>query len=133
MTRLRLFPDRFANCRDLSVLIHGTRPFRADEGRGRFVSIAPGSLRSQGYWRTLSQGLTSPTKVPSGNLGRIGKTRDINYNSLSLMALRGQARRFTHQLRPMNVNRCSILSVASILLCMSSKSKSCRLLGLTSL
>src|SRR5271157_139286 len=40
--------------------------------------------------------LTSPTKVPSGNLGRIGKTRDINYNSLSLMALRGQARRFTH-------------------------------------
>ena len=39
---------------------------------------------------------TSPTKVPSGNLGRIGKTRDIDYNSLSLMALRGQARRFTH-------------------------------------
>src|SRR5271157_1469283 len=46
MTRLRLFPDRFANCRDLSVQIHGTRPFRADEGRGRFVSIAPGSLKS---------------------------------------------------------------------------------------
>ena len=58
---------------------------------------------------------TFPTKVPSGNLGRIGKMRDIDYNSLFLMALRGQARRFTHQLRPMNVNRCSILSVTSIL------------------
>src|SRR5271157_3238426 len=38
----------------------------------------------------------SPTKVPSGNLGRTGKMRDIDYNSLSLMALRSQARRFTH-------------------------------------
>ena len=26
--------------------------------------------------------LTSPTKVPSGNLGRIGKMRDIDYNYL---------------------------------------------------
>ncbi len=33
--------------------------------------------------------MTFPTKFPSGNLGRIGKTRDIDYNSLFLMALRG--------------------------------------------
>ena len=31
--------------------------------------------------------LTSPTKVPSDNLGRIGKTRDINYNHLCLVNL----------------------------------------------
>ena len=39
--------------------------------------------------------------------------RDIDYNYLFLMALRGQGRQFIHQISPMNVNRCLILSVTS--------------------
>src|SRR3954453_23594388 len=52
-------------------------------------------------------------KSPSGNLGRMGETRDIDYNSLYCLVLRGQYCRFSHQLHPMNVDRRSILSVTS--------------------
>src|SRR5882757_6666351 len=57
--------------------------------------------------------LTSPIKVLSGNLERIVKLRYIDGNTLCPMALRGQDRRFTHKLRPINVDGCSILSVMS--------------------
>ena len=59
--------------------------------------------------------LTLPTKVPSDSLGRIGGLRRISDKSLFLMALGSYGHRITHQLRPINVNGRSILSVTSAL------------------
>jgi hypothetical protein len=59
--------------------------------------------------------LTSPTKVPNGNLGQTGKMREISYKSLYLKALWLRDRHFTHLLRPMNMDGRSILSVTSII------------------
>ena len=55
-------------------------------------STESGLASTSGPARTRAFIMTSPTKVPCGNLGRIGETRDIDYNHLCLMNLRGQDR-----------------------------------------
>ena len=57
--------------------------------------------------------LTLPTKVPSDSLGRIGSLKRTSDKSLFPMALGSCGHRNTHQLRPINVNGRSILSVTS--------------------
>ncbi len=57
--------------------------------------------------------MTLPTKVPSGSLGRIGSLKRISDKSLFPMALGSCGHRITHQLRPINMNGRSILSVTS--------------------
>ena len=59
--------------------------------------------------------LTLPTKVPSDSLGRIGRLQRTSDKSLFPMALGSCGHRITHQLRPINMNGRSILSVTSIL------------------
>ena len=59
--------------------------------------------------------LTLPTKVPSDSLGRIGSLKRTSDKSLFPMALGSCGHRITHQLRPINMNGRSILSVTSIL------------------
>src|SRR4051794_24537919 len=61
----------------------------------------------------VSVRMTSPTKVPCGNLGRIGKMRDTDRNSLQRKRLSGRARRLSHSLSPIHVNVRSILLVTS--------------------
>ena len=57
--------------------------------------------------------LTLPTKVPSDSLGRIGSLKRTSDKSLFPMALGSCGHRITHQLRPINMNGRSILSVTS--------------------
>ena len=57
--------------------------------------------------------LTLPTKVPSDSLGRIGSLKRTSDKSLLPMALGSCGHRITHQLRPINMNGRSILSVTS--------------------
>ena len=59
--------------------------------------------------------LTLPTKVPSDSLGRIGSLKRTSDKSLFPMALGSCGHRITHQLRPINMNGRSILSVTSSL------------------
>ncbi len=59
------------------------------------------------------QELTLPTKVPSDSLGWIGSLKRITDKSLFPMALGNCGHRITHQLRPINMNGRSILSVMS--------------------
>src|SRR5208337_3405543 len=59
--------------------------------------------------------LTLPTKVPSDSLGRIGSLKRTSGKSLSPTALGSCCHRITHQLRPINMNGRSILSVMSTL------------------
>ena len=63
-------------------------PNRGGDRRGvsKFSRCSPPLMTTQ----------TFPPKVPSCNLGRIGKMRSIGYNLLYLMALRCQDRRFSH-------------------------------------
>jgi len=63
----------------------------------------------------ILQILTLPTKVPSASLGRIGSLKRTSDKSLFPMALGSCGHRITHQLRLINMNRRSILSVTSIL------------------
>src|SRR5208337_1734320 len=65
------------------------------------------------YWPSRGQRLTLPTKVPSDSLGRIGSLKRISDKSLFPMALGNCGHRITHQLRPINMNGRSILSVMS--------------------
>jgi hypothetical protein len=57
---------------------------------------------------------TLPTKVPSDSLGRIGSLKRTSDKSLFPMALGCCGHRITHQLRPINMNGRSILSVTSM-------------------
>ena len=59
--------------------------------------------------------LTLPTKVPSDSLGQIGRLKRTSDKSLLPMALGSCGHRITHQLRPINMNGRSILSVTSII------------------
>ena len=56
---------------------------------------------------------TLPTKVPSDSLGQIGRLKRTSDKSLFPMALGSCSHRITHQLRPINMNGRSILSVTS--------------------
>src|SRR5271166_3930663 len=76
--------------------------------------VKPEATAHQSAWVTRAQ-LTLPTKVPSDSLGRIGSLKRISDKSLFLMALGSCGHRITHQLRPINMNGRSILSVTSIL------------------
>src|SRR5208337_2975892 len=58
--------------------------------------------------------LTLPTKVPSDSLGRIGSLKRTSGKSLFPTALGSCCHRITHQLRPINMNGRSILSVMSL-------------------
>ena len=60
--------------------------------------------------------LTLPTKVLNVSLGQIGSLKRISDKSLFSMALGSRDHRITHQLRPINMNGRSILSVMSYLL-----------------
>jgi hypothetical protein len=60
--------------------------------------------------------MTFPTKVPSDSLGWIGRLKRTSDKSLFPMALGRCGHRFTHQLRPINMNGRSILSETSIIL-----------------
>jgi len=66
---------------------------------------------SNGPWPVM----TLPTKVPSDSLGRIGSLKRTSDKSPFPMALRSCGHRITHQLRPINMNGRSILSVMSAL------------------
>ena len=57
--------------------------------------------------------MTFPTKVLSDSLGGIGSLKRTSDKSMFPMALGGCGHRITHQLRPINVNRRSILSETS--------------------
>ena len=57
--------------------------------------------------------MTLPTKVPSDSLGRMGRLKRTSDKSLFPMALGSCGHRITHQLRPINMNGRSILSVTS--------------------
>ncbi len=59
--------------------------------------------------------MTLPTKVLSDSLGRIGSLKRTSDKSLFPMALGSCGHRITHQLRPINMNGRSILSVMSVL------------------
>ena len=59
--------------------------------------------------------LTLPTKVPIDSLGRIGSLKRTSDKSLFPMALGSCGHRSTYQLRPINMDRRSILSVTSTL------------------
>src|SRR5271157_3219301 len=59
--------------------------------------------------------LTLPTKVRSDSLGRIGSLKRTSDKSLFPIALGSCDHRITHQLRPLNMNGRSILSVTSII------------------
>jgi len=61
----------------------------------------------------VNANLTLPTKVPSDSLGRIGSLKRTSDKSLFPMALGSCGHRITHQLRPINMNGRSILSVTS--------------------
>ena len=65
--------------------------------------------------------LTFPTKVPSDSLGGIGSLKRTSDKSLFPMALGSCRHRITHQLRPINMNMRSILSVTSFLICFAIK------------
>src|SRR5271157_5859696 len=69
------------------------------------------------YWRfpRKNHQMTLPTKVPSDSLGRIGSLKRTSDKSLFPMALGSCGHRITHQLRPINMNGRSILSVTSVL------------------
>src|SRR5271166_2304308 len=62
---------------------------------------------------SVTSNLTLPTKVPSDSLGRIGSLKRTSDKSLFPMALGSCGHRITHQLRPINMNGRSILSVTS--------------------
>ena len=64
-------------------------------------------------WNFGNRKLTFPTKVPSDSLGRIGSLKRTSDKSLFPMALCSCGHRITHQLRPINMNGRSILSVTS--------------------
>ena len=66
-------------------------------------------MRQPGILATL----TLPTKVPSDSLGRIGSLKRTSDKALFPMALGSCGHRITHQLRPINMNGRSILSVTS--------------------
>ena len=59
--------------------------------------------------------MTLPTKIPNDSLGRIGSLKRTSDKSLFPMALGSCGHRITHQLRPINMNGRSILSVTSVL------------------
>ena len=59
--------------------------------------------------------MTLPTKVPSDSLGGIGSLQRTSDKFLFPMALGSCGHRITHQLRPINMNGRSILSVTSTL------------------
>src|SRR5271157_751348 len=71
--------------------------------KGLLVEIGPRSV------------LTLPTKVPSDSLGGIGSLKRTSDKSLFPMALDSCGHRITHQLRPINMNGRSILSVTSVI------------------
>ena len=92
---------------------------------GPYVDCAPslissrlGSQRSRRFSvssSTRMPTLTLPTKVPSDSLGWIGSLKRTSGKSLFPMALGSCGHRITHQLRPINMNGRSILSVTSTL------------------
>src|SRR5271165_2901867 len=59
--------------------------------------------------------MTLPIKVLNVSLGQIGSLKRISGKSLFSMALGSRDHRITHQLRPINMNGRSILSVMSAL------------------
>src|SRR3974377_1572640 len=77
--------------------------------------------------------MTSPTKVPSDSLGRIGRLKRTSDKSLFPMASGSCGHRITHQLRPINMNGRSILSVTSVMVRFTSgvQSNTIRFLGKT--
>src|SRR5208337_3198003 len=63
----------------------------------------------------LKSSMTLSTKVLNVSLGQIGNLKRISDKSLFSMVLGSRDHRITHQLRPINMNGRSILSVMSYL------------------
>src|SRR5208283_4566994 len=104
---------RDVNIQDLlhrdPVHLDGEAVGRFLRGRAILITGAAGSIGSE----LCRQVLTLPTKVPSDSLGRIGSLKRTSGKSLFPTALGSCCHRITHQLRPINMNGRSILSVMS--------------------
>ena len=93
--------------------------FRGWLWRGDVIMLAGDSAGPDEHISIVVPGtpyLTLPTKVPSDSLGRIGNLKRTSDKSLFPMALGGCGHRITYQLRPINMNGRSILSVTSYLI-----------------
>src|SRR5271157_6274366 len=81
---------------------------------GAFFRAAHPRIHSSLLIARVYPNLTLPTKVRSDSLGRIGSLKRTSDKSLFPIALGSCDHRITHQLRPINMNGRSILSVTSI-------------------
>ena len=87
---------------------NGERRTDHDRGHEAVVELGKGTDVAKDQ-----QAMTLPTKVPSDSLGRIGSLQRTSDKFLFPMALGSCGHRITHQLRPINMNGRSILSVTS--------------------